>query len=75
MTLRRLVVMAKGRDKQLWNHTCAVVVTLINVWSETKVSVEEVHPYCERPAPNIERLSRKESMAYLKGIYGKPNGR
>lgn len=59
--------MVEGRDRQQWNHTCAVVVTLVNLWSEKKVSVEEIHPYREhRPAEPDIRLDRKKSMAYFK---------
>ena len=61
--------MAHGRSKELWDHTCSLVVTLVNCWSESKIQVEDIHPYA--PKQQVEYLSPKESMAYLKRIYGR----
>jgi len=62
MTLRHLALMAHARSKQLWDHTIAI----INCWSSEDIS--EKHPYA--PQPEIIKLGPKESMAFLKRLYG-----
>lgn len=72
-TLGELLFMAEARDRTIWNHTAALMMTLANIHRDPRqrrkpYAMEEFHPYMqgEKKVPEV-----KGQFAWLESIFCK----
>lgn len=69
-TLRELVWMAEGKGRENWNHTAALLATMINIMRSKNrpvVKPSELNPYLRKPRPML----RGSELIILKDIFVK----
>jgi len=69
-TLRELLWMAEGKGRENWNHTAALLATMINIMrskGRPAIKPSELNPYLRKPRP----ILRGKDLRILKDIFVK----
>lgn len=75
-TLRQLIRMAEAKGRDAWNHTAALLATMINInrpKGKTPIKADSLNPYARQNHINAMVINREEAVEVFKKIAGKKN--